>query len=114
MKTSWRSLSETCETNDRGLISRGLQPVLAFLAAFEEIADAGIELRLLVDIVRAELVGLKNGKVLRVQTERGIGAKICGDFFRLALLNRGTHRLQGMIVQKRQTDGIIQRDACRG
>ena len=47
LKMSWRSLSVTCERVDGGLILGGLQTVLALFAALEGVADAQVELRLL-------------------------------------------------------------------
>src|SRR5208337_9788 len=70
-----------------GLILRGLKAVLALLAALEQVAQAGIELRLLVNVVRAELVGLEDRKKLGIEAKRGIGTKVRRDFFRQALLD---------------------------
>ena len=82
----------------RGDVLRGLQAVLAFLAALEKVGDARIELRGFVNVFRGEFTGLKNRKELRVQGEHWIRPQVRGDFQRLVLLNGGARRFQIVVV----------------
>ena len=95
----------------RGDVLRGLQAVLAFPAAFEEVRDAQIELHGFVKVVRGEMTGLKNRKELRVRGEDGIGPQVCGDFQSLVLLNGGARRFQIVVVLQRHLNGLVQTDA---
>src|SRR5262249_24359091 len=54
----------------RGLVLRRLQPVLAFFSSLDEIADADVELRLILEIVGAELTRAEQRKELRVPRKR--------------------------------------------
>ena len=94
-----------------GDVLRGLQAVLALSAAFEQIGDAQIELRGFIDVVRGELVGLKNWNELRVRREHGIGPQVCGNFQRLVLQDGGARRFQIVIVFERHLNGLVHADA---
>src|SRR5208337_279285 len=94
-----------------GLVPGGLQAMLALLATLEEVADARVKLRLLIDVIGTELAGLENGQELRVETQRGIGAKVGGNLFRQALLDGRAQGLQRMVMLQRHTDGIVQRNS---
>ena len=95
------------------LVLRRLQAVLPLLAALEEITDADVELRRLVDVVLAELIGLEDRQELRVAEDHGIGPEVGGDLLGLALLDRRTLRQKRVIVGERQLDGVIERDLHR-
>ncbi len=90
-----------------------LQAVLPFLAAFEQIADAQIELRCVVDVVGAELVGLKDRQELRIADKDRIRTQIRRDFFRLTLLDRGARSQQVVVVPQRHLNGIVERNGHR-
>ncbi len=101
-------------TRDRSLIFGGLKAVLAFFAALEGVADAKIELGLVVDVICGEFAGLKDGEELSVPGEDRVGTEIGGRFERLVLEDGGTSRLESVIVLQGEADGLIERDACGG
>ena len=109
-----RSLSATCDRADGGQIFGRLQAVLPLLAALKQIADAQVELRRIVEVVGAELAGLKDRQKLRSRQEHRIRPQIGGDLFRLVLLNRGPRGQQIVIVLERHLNRVIERDGHRG
>ena len=94
-------------------VFRGLQTVLPFLSALEQIADAQIKLRRIVDIIRAELVRLENRDELRVAEQHGIGTQVRRNFLGLALLDRCARGQQIMVVPQRHLDRVVERDFHR-
>src|ERR1700756_2698781 len=87
--------------------------MLALPAALKKIADAEIELRNRVDVIRAEFVGLENGEELSVGREDGVRAQVCGDFRRFALLDRGACGFEIVIVLESHLNGFVERDTHR-
>ncbi len=58
-----------------GYIPGGLQAMLPLLASLEQVADAQVELRDVVEVIRAELAGLENRQELPIaQDALGSGA----------------------------------------
>src|SRR5271170_5345527 len=96
-----------------GRIFRGLEAVLTFFAAFEKVANADVELRIVLEVVRREVAGLKNGDELRVPGDNGIGAEVCGDFLGLILKNGGAQGQQRVIVLQGKANRFVKRDARR-
>ena len=99
--------------NDGGGILRGPQAMLAFFAAFKKVADTGIELGAVVQIIVVEVARIEDGEKLRVPSQHRVGAKVGGDLHGLALQNRGAQRQQRVIVLKRKAQGFIKGDARR-
>src|SRR5581483_3936559 len=71
----------------RGCIPGRLKPVLPLLSPLEEIPDADIELRLIVQVVETELARLDNGKNCVSQDSVGFGRRFavisCAWFWRM-------------------------------
>jgi hypothetical protein len=88
--------------------------VLALLAAFKRIPKAEVKLRLRVDVVGVELVGLEDGKELRVPGEHGIGTEIGGRLQSLGLKDGRARGLQSVVVLQSQANGFLDRNARRG
>src|SRR5208337_4829978 len=87
----------------------GSKPVLAFLSALEEIADTGVELRILVPVVRVgEQVGLKQGNILRIHREDRVGAQVRGNLLGLVLQNQYLARLQRRVVALCQIERLLE------
>ena len=83
-----------------------LQAVLPLFPAFKRVAQAQVKLRLCVDVIRTELVWLKDGQELRVPGKHGIRSKVCGDFLRLTLQDRRSHSLERMVVLQGKPDRV--------
>src|SRR5712692_9136036 len=88
--------------------------MLALLADFKGVAEAHVELRLVVQVVAAKLAGLEDGKKLRVPRKNRVGAKISGGFERLVLQNGRARRLQSVVVLQSEANGFLDGDARRG
>lgn len=97
--------------SDGGLILGGLQAMLAFLAALEGVAEAQVELSLVVDVIGIELARLKDGQELRVPGDDGVGTEIGGGFERLVLQDGGTSGLESVVVLEGEADGFVESDA---
>ena len=96
---------------DGGLILRGLQAVLALLAAFEGVADAEVELRAVADVGRIELRQVEEREELRVPGKGRVRPQVGGDFLGLILHDGGAGRFERVIVRERELDGLLERDA---
>ena len=90
---------------------RGLQAVLTFLAAFEGVAEAEIELRAIADIGRIELRKIEEGEKLRIPGKSRVRPQVGGDFLSLILHDGGAGRFERVIVRKRELYGLLERDA---
>jgi hypothetical protein len=99
---------------DGGLILGRLEAVLALPAALEEIADAQIELGLVVDVIGSELARLEDRQELGVPGKHRIGTEIGGDFLRLVFQDGGASGQEGVIVLKGEADGLFERDTRGG
>ena len=98
-------------TRYRGLIFCGRQPMLAFLSALEEVANAQIKLGLIFEIGRVEFARSENGEELRVPGDRGIGTQVRGDFLGLVLQDRSARGKQRMVALRRKINRLVQRDS---
>src|SRR5271157_2141663 len=94
-----------------GRVFRGLIAALALPATLEEVTDADVELRLVLQIARVELAGIEEGEKLRIPRQCGIGAEIRCDFLGLILKNGRLRGKQGVIVLQRQPDGLVECEA---
>src|SRR5262249_52692778 len=101
-------------THNRGCVLGGLQAMLTFLAALKKVTDTRVELRVVVQVVCTELIGLENRDELRVPAQHRIGTQIGGDLLRLALQNRRTQGQQRVIMLQRQAQCLVQSNAGRG
>lgn len=105
--------------DDRGTssfcdIPGGLQPMLALLADLEGVAEAEVELRLIVDVITAEFARLEDGEELRIPGQSRVGSEIGGGLERLILQDRRAGGLQGVIVLERQADSFLDGDSRGG
>ena len=110
LKVRVRSLSVTCDRVTAVMILGRLQAMLPLLAALEQIADAEVKLRCIVEVVGAELTRLEDRQKLRVAQQHRIRPQIGRCFFRLALLDRGARGQQIVIVLKSHLNGIVKRN----
>ena len=94
-------------------VARRLQTMLPLAAALEQIAEPHVKLRRRVDVVRAELVRLKDGQKLRVARQHWIRPQVRRNFFGLVLLHHGALCQQIVVVLQRHLDRVIQRDLHR-
>src|SRR5580704_6106010 len=85
-------------TSNGGLIFSGLQAMLTLSAALEKVTNAQVELRLVFEVIRGKVAGLEKGKELRIPRQRGIRAKIGGDFLGLILQDGRAGCEQSVIV----------------
>src|SRR5579863_2301550 len=84
--------------------------MLALFSALDQIADADIELRLILEIVGAELARAEQRKELRVPRKIWIWPQVCGHFFSLVLQNRRACGLHRVVVLQRQPNRLIESD----
>ncbi len=91
----------------RGQILRGLQAMLAFLANLEGVAQPHVELRLIIDVVVAELTGIEERQELGVPGKDRVGVKICSCFEGLVLQDGRARGLQGVIVLQSQANRLL-------
>ena len=95
------------------LVLGGLKAVLAFFAALDQVAEAQIGLRQIVEIGTRIVAWRKQRQVIPIGEDCGVGAQIGGHFLRLALLDGGASRQQAVVVLERQANGIVQSDPDR-
>src|SRR5271163_1679213 len=88
--------------------------MLAFFAALEGVADAGVKLGCIVDVIGCELTGIKEGEKLGVPGEHGVRAKIGGGFHGLELEDGGASGQQSVIVLDGEADGVVKGNAGAG
>ena len=79
-------------------VTRRLQTMLPLAPALEQIAEPHVKLRRRVDVVRAELIGLKDRQKLRVALQHRIRPQVGRNFFCLVLLHHGALRQQIVVV----------------
>ncbi len=89
-----------------------LQAVLPLLAALEQIADAEVKLRGVVEVIAAEIAGLEDRQELRVTEEHRVRTQVGRCFFGLVLLNHGAGSHQIVVVLERHLNGVVKRDDC--
>jgi hypothetical protein len=62
--------------NNGGCILGSLQAMLPLFAALKKIANASIELRIVIQIVAAKLIGLKDGRNCASHASTGLGRRL--------------------------------------
>src|ERR1700688_4773447 len=87
--------------------------MLPLFATFNQIGETQVIYRALIDVVAGKRVRREERHVLLIDERHGIGPQVGCNFERLILQDRGTRRLQRVVVLERQIDGLIERDAGR-
>src|SRR5580704_17185263 len=82
--------------------------MLAFLAALNQIADADIKLRLILEIVGAELARAEKRKELRVPRQVRVRTQVRRHFFGFILQNGRARRLHRADVLQRQSNRLVE------
>ena len=91
----------------------GPQPVLPLLSPLKQVADAQVELRYVVEVIRAELARLKNRQELPIAQYHRVGTQVGRNLFRFALLDRRARGEQIVVVPQRHLNGVVQRNGHR-
>jgi hypothetical protein len=95
------------------LVASRLQTPRPFVTSFEEIPYPNIELMNLIQIIRRKILWIEDWDELRISHQSRIWSKIGGDLLCLILKNQSSSGLEGMIVSKRQINGLVKADICR-
>src|SRR5208282_6511786 len=93
-----------------------LKAVMAFSTTFNQVADADVAFRVVVQILAGGLASIEvrvlmrrraQRQILPIRKERGIGAQVLRDLLGLALLDRGRHSQQVVVVLQRHLNGLV-------
>ncbi len=95
-----------------GNVLGSLQPVLALLPAFDQIAETEIAFGRVVQILGV-LTRTVERKVFPISKQRRVGAQVRSGLFGFALLNRGPRCQQVVVVLERHLNGLVERDTGR-
>jgi len=95
---------------DGGLIAGGLETMLPFAAALEEVGDSDIELLSFIEVFAGKILGAEKWDELRVGAESRVRTEVGGDLLSLVLKDRGAGGEERMVVCEGEVDGLVEGD----
>jgi len=96
---------------DGGLIAGGLETMLPFAAALEEVGKSDIELLGFVEIFAGKVLRAEEGDELGVCAKSWVRTEVGGDLLGLVLKDRGAGGEERMVMREGEVDGLIEGDA---